>query len=155
MSETSFPPRERDPQTLDRAGLITETVRRLQGADDLALRDALELLMCDEDWDTYRQRAPMQCFHCGAVFHSRTAQRIHFGETPSSIPLCLAPEAASALLRIARKTQALLPKDLEPPLETSEWREQLTLLCIRIEKACAESAPDAPRSRRLDEETRR
>lgn len=143
MSDTprSYPAPGRDPQQMDRRELVIAIAAALNGPEltDDALRDALEILASDgEPLDTFAERAPFQCFHCGVVLKSRGAQRVHFGETPERIPLCLAPDAARTLLREVRVLEV-----------ANSWREisraELQALGALIETACADSAPEAPR----------
>jgi hypothetical protein len=138
-----FPAPGEDPQALPRATVVarlTQAIARPE-ANEYALRDALEILASDQDgYDTFAQRAPFQCAHCGAVLHTATARRVHFGETPQEIPLCLAPQAARELLEQARRLALFESLDCPP---TPGDVERLRAL---IETACAASHPDAPRS---------
>lgn len=151
MSErASWPRPGEDPQHLD-PGALLPLIRRALEAPELqstayrvaTLRDVAELLATTvSDAPTHSQRAPFQCFHCGAVLETRRAQQIHFGRTPTMIPVCLAPAAARRLLECARRVESAT----RGAADADALRRDLSALCLEIDRTCAQESAAAPRS---------
>lgn len=142
----SHPGPHGDPQTMDRTALIPAIMRRVCAPDtpEDVLRDVLEILLQEGDWETFTPRAPFQCAHCGLIAHSPVAREIHFGDTPDLIPLCLAPRTAQALLFQLRMIAIN---------ERLGWTMDLPKLIAAAETAMAAASPDAPRSVKRETKT--